>query len=302
MKKLLKLLIISTIISIIIIGINWVFASTNIQIPWSSTIQKNSIQYNTTTDLKSTINYTWFKILTIFKVILEWLFMIFIVYAWGQMIMSMWDNDEQLSSSKRQIWYALIALIFINIPWSLYEAFHKNTYWKIDWVINKWSFTSSSLDWNIFINPFNFWYTFEDNIIWFFKIAIYASAIIMFMVAAYKIMMAKWNEEEVKKSKSYFLYAIMSLIFAWIIDVWKYTIFHWSISEWINLFSKLANIALFFAWPVAIFFLTFAWYYYITSNWDDAQVKKSKSIVINTLLWVLILLASYSFLLDLANL
>ena len=301
MKKLLKILIISSILSIIIIGFSSVFASP-IQIPWESSIQKESINITTTWDIQTDINNTWFKLLSTIKVILEWIFIIFIVYAWWQMIMSMWDNEEKLSDSKRQLWYWLIALIFINIPWTLYQAFRKDTYWNIDWLINKWWFSTNSLDWNIFINPLNFWFTFEDHIIWFFKITILASAILMFIIASYKVMLSKWNEEEVWKSKKFFLYWILALIFAGIIDVWKSVIFNWSVSEGINLFSKLANIALFFAWPVAIFFLTLAWYYYITSNWDDEKVKKSKSIVINTVLWTLIILASYSFLLDLANL
>lgn len=303
MKRILKILIVSLIFSLAFIWIQQIYASpSNIAIPWNSDLSKISIKYQTDWDIIRTANATWFRLLLIFKIALQWLLLIFIVYAWGQMIMSMWDNEEQLSSSKRQLWYWIIALIFINIPWTLYQAFKKDSYWKIDSRINNGSFTNDSLDWNIFLNPFNFWYTFEDNIIWFFKVAIYASAILMFILAAYRIMMARWNEEDVTKSKTYFFYAIIALIFAWLIDVWKYVVFDWSISEGINLFSKLANIALFFAGPIAIIFLTLAWYYYITSNWDDEKVKKSKSILINTIIWVLILLASYTFLLDLANL
>jgi NADH:ubiquinone oxidoreductase subunit 6 (subunit J) len=303
MKKILKILLISIISLFSIFWFKTIFAqSSNIQIPWENSLSKISINYQTDWDLVNTANATWFKLLMIFKIVLQGLLLIFIVYAWGQMIMSMWDNEEQLSSSKRQLWYWVIALVFINIPWTLYQAFKKENYWKIDWKINNWWFVNDNLDGNIFLNPQVFWYTFEDNIIWFFKVVIYASAILMFILAAYKIMMAKWNEEEVTKSKKYFFYAVIGLIFAWIIDVWKYFIFNWSIKQGINLFEKLWNIALFFAWPVAIIFLTLAWYYYITSNGDEEKVKKSKSIIINTILWVLILLASYTFLLDLANL
>jgi hypothetical protein len=63
----------------------------------------------------------------------------------------------------------------------------------------------------------------------------------------------------------------------------------------------MSNLALFFAWPIAIFFLTLAWYYYITSNGDEERVKKAKAIVINTVIATLILLASYTFLLDLQS-
>jgi hypothetical protein len=303
MNKLLKIILLSIVLitSVFITKVSFAQPSW-IQIPWESKISKVSITYQTDWDIVKTVNATGYRLLMIFKIILQGLLLIFIVYTWWQMIMSMWDNEEQLSSSKRQLWYGIIALIFINIPWTLYQAFKKDNYWKIDWRINNDWFTSDSLDGNIFLNPFNFWYTFEDNIIWFFKVAIYASAILMFILAAYRIMIAKWNEEEVTKWKNYFFYAIIALIFAWIIDVWRYFIFDWSVSEWINLFEKLANIALFFAGPIAIIFLTLAWYYYITSNGDDEKVKKSKSILINTILWVLIILASYTFLLDLANL
>jgi len=300
MKKFIKLFIISIFISIIVLYVNSTFAT--IQIPGDTDISKVSIYYNTSWNIETDINYAGFKLLTLAKLILQGLLLIFLVYVWWEMIMSMWDNEEKLSSAKRQLWYWLIALIFINIPWTLYHAFKKDTYWKIDTRINKASFTNDHLDWNIFLNPFNFWYTFEDKIIWFLKIWIYASAIIMFIFAAYRVMMSKWNEEEVKKAKNYFGYWILSLIFAWMIDVWKYFIFDWSVKEWLDIFSKLANIALFFAWPIAIFFMTLAWYYYITANWEDEKVKKAKSIIINTILWVLIMLASYSFLLDLSNL
>jgi len=228
MKRILKILIVSLIFSLAFLWFQQIFASaSNITIPWDNDLGKISIKYQTDWDIVRTANATWFRLLLIFKIIMQWLLLIFIVYAWGQMIMSMWDNEEQLSSSKRQLWYWIIALIFINIPWTLYQAFKKDDYWKIDSRINNDSFTSDSLDWNIFLNPFNFGYTFEDNIIGFFKVAIYASAILMFILAAYRIMIAKWNEEEVNKSKTYFFYAIIALIFAWLIDVWRYVIFDW---------------------------------------------------------------------------
>jgi hypothetical protein len=37
----------------------------------------------------------------------------------------MGENEEDLSKAKRQLWYAIVALLFINIPGTLYEAFHK---------------------------------------------------------------------------------------------------------------------------------------------------------------------------------
>jgi hypothetical protein len=48
------------------------------------------------------------------------------VYAGIQMIMAMGSNDEMLTDSKRQIWYTLVALLFINIPQTLYYAFYND--------------------------------------------------------------------------------------------------------------------------------------------------------------------------------
>jgi len=68
-----------------------------------------------------------------------------------------------------------------------------------------------------------------------------------------------------------------------------------------GIFSQLSNMALFFAGPTAIFFLLLGGYYYVTSAGDDEKAKKGKAIVINTFIAVIILLASYAFLKDLAD-
>lgn len=68
-----------------------------------------------------------------------------------------------------------------------------------------------------------------------------------------------------------------------------------------GIFAQLSNLALFFAGPTAIFFLLLGGYYYITSAGEEEKAKKGKSIVINTFIAVIILLASYAFLKDLGD-
>lgn len=65
--------------------------------------------------------------------------------------------------------------------------------------------------------------------------------------------------------------------------------------------GKAFAIAMLFAGPIAIFFLIWGGYYYITSGGDEERTKKGKSIVVNTFIATLILLAGYSFLTDLIN-
>ena len=115
-------------------------------------------------------------------------------------------------------------------------------------------------------------------------------------------MNSTWNEEDIKEAKNKIIWSVVWLIFIWFIESWQAFVYWWEIKDWANLFKTLEELALFFAWPIAIFFLTLAWYYYITSNGDEEKIKKAKSIVINTVIATVILLASHSFLKDLLTL
>jgi len=124
----------------------------------------------------------------------------------------------------------------------------------------------------------------------------------MLTLAGISLMTSRGREEKMKEAKNKILYTVLALVFVGIIEAWKRVAFDGEISDGVNLFQSLANLALFFAAPVAIFFLTLAGYYFITSNGDEERVKKAKSIIINTILATLILLAGYTFLIDLATL
>lgn len=252
-------------------------------------------------DPVANINTIWFSILNTVKIVLEGVLFIFMVYIWIQMIMAMGSDEESLTSSKRQIWYTLIALVFINIPWTLYYSFYNDTPTTI-WKVASWSWVNSWAWWNIFLNIFAFWDTINNKIIAFIEILIFAIAVFMIILAWIKIMTARWKDEAITEWKNKIIFSIISILLVWFIESWKYIAFNWKISDWVNFFATLANLALFFAWPVAIFFLTLAWYFFITANWDEERIKKAKSIVINIVIATLILLASYTFLLDLATL
>jgi len=272
-------------------------------IPGQTEIEKSSIKdisasWNIVTD----INTLWFSILSLVKLTLQWILVIFIVYVWAQMIWSMWDDDDTLSKWKRQLRYSVVALLFVNIPWSLYSAFHQTDHWRIWNRINNGDFTSNGSDSNMFFDVFNFGYTFWDQVVGFLEVMILAIAIVMIIYEGLKLITSRWREEKITEAKNKITYSILALVFVWIIEAWKSFAFSFEVSQATNIFSNLADLALFFAAPVAFFFLTLAWYYYITSAWDEEKVKKAKSIVINTILATLILLAAYTFLLDLANL
>ena len=241
----------------------------------------------------------WTSLLTTIKIALWWILLIFIVYTWAQMIMSMWSDEEELKTSKRQIRYSVVWLIFINIPSSLYNAFYPERRGDINESINNWE------DWRTATNLF-FSSAFEDTLNWkiilFIEVLISGVAIFMLTVAWVKIILARWRDEEVTKGKHKIIWSIIWLIFVWFIETWQSFIYSWRIEDWVNLFETIANLSLFFAWPIAIIYLSIAWYYYVTSNGDEEKVKKAKSIIVNTVIATVIVLASYTLLLDLSNL
>ena len=119
LKYILKIFLIFSGLSLIIAtAFAWV-----VDIPWSTDIQKVSIGYSGWWDGLYALNNVWFSILTTIKVILMGLLVVYLVYNGFMMVYSMGSDEEKLSSSKRQLWYTLVWILFINIPGTLYEAF-----------------------------------------------------------------------------------------------------------------------------------------------------------------------------------
>ncbi len=295
MKKILLSLIISLFI------FTWVCAWVDLQ--WGN-ISDVSLWDSSFTrwwnDIVDNVESIWISILTTIKIIFEWVLIIYIVYIWITLILSMWTNEEDLSKAKRSIRYSMIWLLFINIPWTIYNVFKKDSYWDITWTVsyNSWFTTPSDSSWNFLVNTFNFWQTLNWDIIGFLEVAISAFAIIMIVIEWIKIMTSRWREEKVTQGKTRILWSIIWLVFIGFIEAWKKIVFSWNIDDWWDFFETITNLVLFFVWPAAIAFLTLAAYYYITANWDEERVKKAKNIVINTLIATVLLLASYTFLLD----
>lgn len=278
-------------------------ASSNINF-WNASKATNEIKKvsiaNKTWNIQNQITNTTYNVFMTLKIIIWWLLVIYLVYAWTMMIMSMWDDENSLSESKRSIWYAIVGLLFINIPWTLYNSF-SNKRTTDDVTSNFWD-SLTIYQRNIFMNSDIFWSTLW-NLITFLQIFIVAVAIFMIVYAWIQMIIASWEEDKIKSAKDKILWSIAWLLFIWIMEVWRNVVFKWDFKwQWQELFATLANLALFFAWPIAIFFLSLAWYYYITSWWDEEKVKKAKNIVLNTLIAVLILIWTYTLLIDLKTL
>lgn len=269
-------------------------------------IKNQSIWKDTTIDDPITaINQTWEKILISIKTIVGWLLVIYIVYAGAQMVMSMWTDEDQLSSAKRQIWYCVIAFIFINIPGTIYKSFNSNSQEDVSsWVwYNSWFSTPSNSDgWNIFINAYSLGNTLNGDIIWFIQIILSAIAVAVILLASVKILTSRGKEEDISESKNKILWSLVGLLLVGFIESWKYFVYKWDIDDGKNMFEALINLVTFFAGPIAIAFITYAGYLFITANGEEDKISKAKNIIINVVLATIILLAGYTFLLDLITL
>ena len=305
MKTIIKLLIIIWLISIIFVIHTNAWAINIWDLNWIDQITKVTIEKTWDTDIVKAANDFWFNILRIAKIILQALLVVFIVYVWWKMIMSMWADDAELTKAKSQLRYSLIAIVFINVPWVIYEAitisnWNKNINW---WVW--WSFTDPNSR-NLLVNMNLFKEWFLANIISAIEVFIFIIAVYVIIMAGIKMMTSRWRDEKVKEVKEKILYSAFAMIFVWFIEAWKQVVIWWKISWWTwsatYVFGKVIDMALLFAGPVAMVFLTYAWYIYITSNWDDEKVKKAKSIIINTLIATILLIIMVTFLNDLITL
>ncbi|MDD2908074.1 MAG: hypothetical protein PHH98_05560 [Candidatus Gracilibacteria bacterium] len=252
-------------------------------------------------DISDTINTVTLDILSKIKFVFSGILLIYMVYAGAQMIMSMGTDDDSLSSAKKSLWYAAIGLFFINMPGTIYNAVKGDKTTVNGGIGNSWSNEISSTTTNLFINTDVFAITLNNTVVKFLEIILVGIAIMVIIIAGLKIITSRGREEQITEAKHKILWSIIGLIFIGFIEAWQKFAYAGKIADGTNIFKTIANLALFLAGPIAIFFLTLAGYYYITSAGDEEKAKKGKSIVINTVLGTAILLVSYVFLYDLLN-
>ncbi|MDD2917207.1 MAG: hypothetical protein PHH70_05165 [Candidatus Gracilibacteria bacterium] len=240
------------------------------------------------------------KVLHTAKVLISFLAIIYIVYS-GAMLVTAMGDEKAISSQKKQLMYTLVAFLFVNIPGEIYSVFSRKNGTNVTMNPGVGFTAPVNAGSNIFVNFFDWNGTVENGILSFFRVGIIGAAIFMFSLAAFEMITSAGNEEKVKQAKGRILYGVLGLIFLAVIQSWVNVVYSGDIGKGQGIFAQLSNLALFFAGPTAIFFLLLGGYYYITSAGDDEKAKKGKSIVVNTFIAVIILLASYTFLKDLGD-
>jgi hypothetical protein len=235
------------------------------------------------------------------KTVISALAITYLAYVGIMMVIARGGEDE-LSKQKRQLMYALVAFLFLNIPGSIYAVFGNKRTLDVSYADTNGSFTNvQTTGSNIFVNFFEWDGTVENGILMFVRVGLVGVSVFLFTLAGFRLIAGGGSEETIKEAKNRILYGVLSLVFLGFMQVWVQVAYSGDIPKANGLFAQLSNLALFFAGPTAIFFLILGAYYYITSAGDDERAKKGKSIVVNTFIATIILLASYTFLKDLAD-
>lgn len=108
-----------------------------------------------------------------------------------------------------------------------------------------------------------------------------------------------WKDpKSLDSDKKKIFYSVIVLLFVWFIEVWKKFAFTWDLKIWFWILWSIINLMLYIAPLVAFFYILLAWYYLITSAWNEEKLKKARDIILYVFLWTLIFLATFSILIE----
>lgn len=283
-------------ILMLLVGIEASYAALNI--PGASTIENVSIgipvQQWVDTDT-SINNLKWFagNLLSVARFIVSGFALIYIVLIGVSMIIYS-DDEGQIAKQKKQILYAGFAFLFLTVPDLAYRIFMGEQ--KTINAGGEWTSTESTTNfWNV---TWTFGIGgFLGDVLGFLKVFAFIGAIIMFVWWAFGLIISRGKDDYKENAKNRLVYGVMGLLFLGIVEVWTRAMGDSNLQKGItDVAGSVFGMALFFAAPVAIFFLILWAYYYITSGGDEDRAKKGKNIFLYTFMATIILIAGGTFL------
>lgn len=308
MKNILKILIITFAIlgwilcqevSAWIINLEDQSISTAVTKITDSSIKTEWTAFSDTITWASTIETITNQFLVIIKRIINALLVFFIVFAWVNMVLYNGEDENKLTAWKTQITYSVAWLFFLNIPWTLANIVNTSWGW---WSINSAAGTTFyGTEIQMLFNMDNLWAMLWSMLIPFLEVAIWVFATSMLIITWIRIILDRGKGEALAEWKNKVIYSIFALIFVWFIEIFKAFVIDLNVSVWQNIGQKVANMMLFFIWPAALTAFIYAWYLFITANWDDNKAWKWKTIIINTVLWIILAVASWSIVKEIVN-
>lgn len=210
-----------------------------------------------------------FQLLGVMRIVISGIALIYLVMIGVHMIIGS-ENEETLKTQRKQITYALIGFLFLNIPSLVYTIFMPGNGGSIGTVDN-WSSTAGS---SIFWNTAGF-EGIVGNIIAFLRVFAFGVAVTMFTWGLFALIVSGGDDERRKAAKNRILYGIIGLIFLGFVELWGSMVAAGDFRGYIpSVGGTIFALVMYIAAPIAIFTLIWAAYLLITSAGDEERIKK----------------------------
>jgi len=212
----------------------------------------------------SNFGYDWWFLRNAIRVLMSGILFLFLIMAWVKFIMnsSSSDDTKKASMSIVYIWYWMFLILWsIWILWYVLNI--ENVQWSADLVNN--------LQNNLFL-----------QILTFFKVLAFFFAIVMMVLAGFKMMSSMDKEDKVKAGQKAIVNIIVALVLIKIID---YIFYMAQLPEFAQkAWDLILSFAKILGWVIGIAFvlaLFYSWYMMFVAGWDEKAMKKTKWILTN---------------------
>jgi hypothetical protein len=237
-----------------------------------------------------------FRLLGVLRIVISGFALIYLVMIGVYMIIGS-DSEETVKTQRKQITYALIGFLFLNIPGFVYTIFAPSNVASIG-TVDSWSNTTGS---SVFWNTAGF-EGIIGNMIAFLRVFAFGVAVTMFTWGLFNLLVSGGDDEKKKQAKNRIIYGIIGLVFLGFVQLWGDLVAVGDFTRYIpSVGGTIFALVMYIAAPIAIFMLIWGAYLFITSAGDEERIKKWKSILINTGIALIILLAGLSFMTDIVT-
>lgn len=293
-----------------VVGV-WEWAVNLAEIPNTSIVGGDTLQWDFMFSLKATA----VELIYYAKILLNGLVFFALLWVGAVWILSMWEESGR-TEWKWKFIISIVALVLINVPEVLYRIFTGSdsyTQGTIQRVSGKTIITTdpggqfTEADFvacdNFLFCPYGLF----NNVYvrWFFfalEVLMVVIAVIFFTFGGIKLMVSGGKEDSLKTARNRFIYGGIALLVVGFVE-WLYrAVFLWGlVTGDVAILINIANVFLFFAWPIAIIFLIIWAYYYITSGGSQERADKGKKILLYTFLATILLLLSYTLIVEIVG-
>lgn len=139
----------------------------------------------------------------------------------------------------------------------------------------------------------------------FFEMIMIVTAVVMFTWGGFTMLFRGNDEHTAKTAKMRLVYGVIALVVIGFIESLYRAIFFGgtlNTSGIIRILVTVANFFLFIAGPIAIVYIIIGAYFYITSAGDEERADRGKRILLYTFFATILLILSYTILVELVSL